>query len=67
MAGAGEEQGGEKWERTYSYGSLVQSQVISTLKMWGFFCFFFLQSPSPVPGSGGLCHAHGVHNSAFLK
>ena len=39
MAGAGEEQGGEKWERTYSYGSLVQSQVISTLKMWGFFLF----------------------------
>lgn len=29
--------------------------------------FFFLQSPSPVPGSGGLCHAHGVYNSAFLK
>ena len=57
--------GGEKWEGTYSYGSLVQSQVISTLKFF-VFCFF-LQSASPVSGSGELRHAHGVRNSGFFK
>ena len=56
-----EEQEGEKWERTCSYGSLVQSQVFSTLKIFSY------KILPPVPGSGGLCRAHGVHNSGFFK